>query len=1270
MQHRHLLTGFLCALTAANAFGAGNGLKGEYFNNSGLLGPAILTRTDPTIDFTWRAGGPGGGIAEDYFSARWTGQLSPATSGAYKLATDSNNGIRVWLNNTLVIDKWTAHGNEHDVSGAINLAAGQMADLKVEFYQNAGTAEAKLYWIPPGQVQAVVIPQAQLFSTPVAPNSSPAPIYLSTLPPTFQQNGWGPFERDRSNGEQGPFDGGVISIGGVKFSRGLGVHAVSELHYNLAGKYQNFISEIGIDDEVGNRGSVVFQVWLDGVKAFESPTMHGADPASTVSLNVAGKNELKLIVLDGGDGNGYDHSDWADAHLTGGPAVVGGGTPPPSPTNLTATAGDKQIKLDWSPSAGATSYSVFRGTAAGGEASMPVKTGILASEFLDTDLTDGTKYFYKVTAVNSAGSSAMSSEVSATPIAVVPLMPAPTGLTATAGDKQISLKWNAVTGATGYDVFRGTTSNGESSAPVATGLASPAFVDMGLTDGTTYFYRVAALNGTLIGNKSDEVSAKPAAPALPAPTGLTATAGDKQVSLAWAAVTGATSYNVYRGTSSNGESSTPVATGLSTPSFVNTGLTDGTTYFFEVAAVNGTQVGAKSAEVSAKPVAPPPLPAPTGLTATAGDKQVSLTWNAVTGATSYNVYRGTSSNGESSTPVATGLTTPSFVNTGLTDGTTYFFEVAAVNGTAVGDKSAEASAKPAPPPPPPAPTGLTATAGNQQVTLTWTAVTGATSYNVYRGTSSNGESNTALATGLTSATFLDQNLTNGTTYFYKVAAVNANGTSAKSTEASAMPTAPGLQLTQAQKDAFRFLRQTTFGPTKTLVDHVVQVGKSGFLDEQFALPPTAYPDSLIKMPNMELVSEQFFQNAMTGQDQLRQRVGWALSQIFVASAVKVDNTDAMVPYIRLLESEAFGNVKTLLHDVTLTPAMGEFLDMVNNTKANPATGAMPNENYAREVMQLFTIGLVQLNEDGTPVLVNGVPQATYDQSSIADMARVLSGWTYGDNKSTNPKSQNPPFYTGPMKPVESLHDTGQKTVLGQVFPAGQTAEQDLDQAINLLFNHPNIAPFLVRELIQRLVTSNPSPQYIHDVVQVFKDNGQGVRGDLQAVIKAILLHPEASAGVKFSEPALFLTTFCHNICTNITDDPFMSDFSQSMSQQIWFAPSVFNYFSPNFKANGIFAPELQIWSTATALTRANWVASLVSGGFGGPVTLDFSAFTPVAPDPNALLDTVDSLVMGGTMSPQMRQSILTAVQATKDPNERIRTALYLVGASMQYQVEH
>jgi len=362
---------------------------------------------------------------------------------------------------------------------------------------------------------------------------------------------------------------------------------------------------------------------------------------------------------------------------------------------------------------------------------------------------------------------------------------APTGLAATSGSASVSLTWAASAGATSYDVYRGTTSGGESTTPIASGVTSSSYTDTGLTIGTTYYYKVAAVNGAGTSGLSNEASAM-AEPAVPAaPAGLTATAGNASVSLTWTASTGATSYNVYRGTASGGESTTAIATGITTAAYADSTVTNGTTYYYKVAAVNAGGTSGLSNEASATPALAAPA-APTGLAATAGNASVSLTWTASAGATSYNVYRGTTSGGESATAIVSGITTTAYTDTTVTNGTKYYYKVAAVNGGGTSGLSNEASATPALAAPA-APTGLTATAGNASVSLTWTASTGAASYNVYRGTTSGGESATAIATGIATAAYTDTTVTNGTKYYYKVAAVNGGGTSGLSNEASATP---------------------------------------------------------------------------------------------------------------------------------------------------------------------------------------------------------------------------------------------------------------------------------------------------------------------------------------------------------------------------------------------------------------------------------------------------------------------------------------------------
>ena len=894
---------------------AGNGLKGEYFNNTGLVGTPAVTRTDTTVNFEWW-GTPAAGISNNYFSARWSGKVEAPVSGAYKLATISNEAVRVWLDGTLIIDNWADHWTARNTSAAINLAAGQQYSLRIDYREGLGMAVAKLLWSYPGQTETV-IPQARLYSDTVTPAAEP--VYLSELTPVLAQNGWGQYERDRSNGESRYRDGSTIEINDKKWGRGLGVHAASDLRYQLMGRYKSFLTDIGIDDEVGARGSVVFEVWLDGTKKFTSPVMKGTDPVASVALDVTGVNELKLIVLDGGDGIAYDHADWAGARVWTGslpttpspnpspnptptpqPAaptglsatpgsgfvqlswneVTGAGSyvvyrgttsgsaspfatgvlltnfkdlntnngtmyyyrvaavvgsvlgqqssqvnatpqatptpvqPPAVPTGLAATAGNAQVSLQWTGVSGATGYNLFRSTSSSLQGDQ-IATGLTSASFVNLNLTNGTTYFYRVAATNSGGSSLPSAPVSATPVAppAPPPPPSvPTGLAATAGNAQVSLVWGGVTGATGYTVYR-TTTAGAQGDPIMTGLASPSFINTGLTNGTTYYYRVAASNANGSSAPSTQVSAKPLAPPVPAaPTGLAATAGNAEITLNWMGNDASTSYNVYRSTTSGGQGSTPIIMGITTPTFKDTGLTNGTTYYYKVAGVNANGTGAMSNQASGKPVAPPAPPAPTGLAATAGDTTVTLNWTASEGAATYNVYRGTASGAQGAMPIMSGITELTFKDTGLVNNTIYYYKVAAVNTNGTSAMSNQASAKPVPPPPPGAPTGFSASAGNALVTLNWTAVTGALSYNIYRGTSSGGQGTAVYGTSA-GPTFADTAVTNGTAYYYKVAAVSASGVGTKSAEASAVPTPPVTVLTPEQMSAFKFLRQSTWGPT-------------------------------------------------------------------------------------------------------------------------------------------------------------------------------------------------------------------------------------------------------------------------------------------------------------------------------------------------------------------------------------------------------------------------------------------------------------------------
>lgn len=478
-------------------------------------------------------------------------------------------------------------------------------------------------------------------------------------------------------------------------------------------------------------------------------------------------------------------------------------------------------------------------------------------------------------------------------------------------------------------------------------------------------------------------------------------------------------------------------------------------------------------------------------------------------------------------------------------------------------------------------------------------------------------------------------------------------------------------------DASRFLNYATFGPTRASVDELQSLGYKAWLKNQFAETPSDYPAILDNL-DLDWAQAQFFVNAMTGPDQLRQRMAFALHQIFVVSGVKVNYSPSYMSYLRTLQADAFVNFRQLMADIALNPGMGEFLDMVNNDQTDPSTGASPNENFARELMQLFTLGLTQLNPDGTPMLdTNGVPLPTYAESDIGEFARVYTGWTYAPVLGATTKGHNQPNYTGPMVAYEPNHDEGSKNLLnGVVLPAGNTAQQDLDGALDNIFNHPNVGPFIASNLIQHFVTSNPSPAYVGRVAAAF-NNTNGVRGDLSAVITAILTDPEAisppsDSGGHLREPVLFVTSVMRAVGGIIADHPFLSDSSQAMGQTLLYAPSVFNYFSPAYRIDGgsLLAPEFQILTAQTVIERVNYVGNLLYGNFGGDVQVDLARFVSAAADPNVLLDMVNTEIMGGLMSPDVQNAILTAVAAQRGNQNKALTALYLALSSSQYQVIH
>ena len=484
--------------------------------------------------------------------------------------------------------------------------------------------------------------------------------------------------------------------------------------------------------------------------------------------------------------------------------------------------------------------------------------------------------------------------------------------------------------------------------------------------------------------------------------------------------------------------------------------------------------------------------------------------------------------------------------------------------------------------------------------------------------------------------------------------------------------------------AARLLDQAAWGPTPTSIAEVQQAGIRGWLDAQFALAASDLPEQPILdsagKANHDLrpVQAAFFQNAVTGADQLRQRVAFALSQIWVVSAVAgVPDAYAYPPYWRIFRDNAFGNYRDVVKAVTLSPAMGRYLNMANNRKANPAKGTAANENYARELLQLFTLGLTQLNPDGSPAA--GAP-ATYTQAEVTQLANAFTGWTYPTAPGATPKVTNPAFYTGSMFAVESQHDSSAKTIFGGItIPAGGTAEQDLESVIDALMRQPSMAPFVGKQLIEHLVTSNPSPQYVARVAEVFADDGTGVAGNLKAVIAAILTDQEARAGDQvrnampefghLREPVLFVANLLRGLNATLTEQSAVYNLATALGENLFNAPSVFSYFSPSYRTEGgLLGPEFQIYSTQTAAARANVVNAALYGTLDKGTKLDLAPFTSRAGDLNSLLDYISLVFLHGQMSSSLRDAATSAASAASGAQARAQAALYVVLTSGEYQV--
>jgi hypothetical protein len=494
--------------------------------------------------------------------------------------------------------------------------------------------------------------------------------------------------------------------------------------------------------------------------------------------------------------------------------------------------------------------------------------------------------------------------------------------------------------------------------------------------------------------------------------------------------------------------------------------------------------------------------------------------------------------------------------------------------------------------------------------------------------------------------------------------------------------------------ARRFLEQGAFGPTPSDAANVQTLGFQGWLTQQFNLSQVSNYTPIISSQGG--MPAHFLTNAVTNPDQLRQRVAFALSQIFVTSLQKLIWNSNMVLFQNMLLADAFTNYRQIMYDVTLSPAMGQYLDMANNAMANTTEGTLANENYARELMQLFTIGTQMLNQDGSIQYdSNNVAIPTYLQPAIAEFARVYTGWTYAPAAGQSVAWDAYITSNGPMVPYPPQHDPGSKQLLSYpsailtVSPADITPLQDLNNALDNIFNHPNVGPFVGKQLIQHLVKSNPSPAYISRVAAAFNNNGQGVLGDMQATISAVLLDPEARANDgggndqisdgHLQEPAVFIAGMVRAFGGQMTDQNYFPWDLVNLGQDLFDAPSVFNYFSPTYVVPGtpLLGGEFEINTPNNALWRANVVRSLFSQwnigveNYGPGTTVDVTAFIPLAATPATLVNALDLTLTHGTMPAGMKSVIVTAITADTSPAlQKVEDACYLILTSSYYNVWH
>lgn len=542
-----------------------------------------------------------------------------------------------------------------------------------------------------------------------------------------------------------------------------------------------------------------------------------------------------------------------------------------------------------------------------------------------------------------------------------------------------------------------------------------------------------------------------------------------------------------------------------------------------------------------------------------------------------------------------------------------------------------------------------------------------------------------------------------------LAACSGGGGSTSTPSPTPTPTSTPVPIVTTG-DIVRLSKQASFGPTLTLTTHIATVGTTAWIDEQLAATGSSYADlttravaknfctlmasAMQSVCNRDYMSSfpvayEFYAHAATGTDQLRQRVAFALSQIIVTSDLEVHSTAGTATINQLFLDNAFGNYRTLLRAVTLNPYMGAYLNLADSAKA------APNENYARELMQLFSTGVDQLNADGSVKTDGtGAPLTNYTAADVHDIARALTGWTYARLPGAAANDGNALDYSAPMVPIAANYDTGVKTFLGTTVAAGATQTASLDAVADAVFNNASTAPYVSKFLIQQLVMSNPSPAYIARISAVFANDGAGVRGNLRAVIRAILLDADARGDAKtglsdgkLKEPVLYMMSLARLMAV-ATDGYAFATRDAGMAQAPFRAPSVFNFYPPDYPlplGGGLLSPATKLMTASTILARHNFaydwnfttpsewaVQATITGATGTtPNWTEWEAITDV----NAIADRIDLLMLNKTMTATQRTALLAAVNAVTnaDPamqaRKRAQTALYIVASSPLFQVD-